>query len=64
MNAPQAETLIDLAKKNGVFLMEAMWTRFLPVATYISDLVKGGELGDIRMLYVSKRQCDFWIDLI
>ncbi|CAG7847775.1 Trans-1,2-dihydrobenzene-1,2-diol dehydrogenase; AltName: Full=D-xylose 1-dehydrogenase; AltName: Full=D-xylose-NADP dehydrogenase; AltName: Full=Dimeric dihydrodiol dehydrogenase [Serendipita indica DSM 11827] len=51
VNAKEAEALIQLAKEKNLFLMEAMWTRFLPVADYISDLVKGGTLGDIRVLH-------------
>jgi predicted dehydrogenase len=50
VNAPEAKSLIQLAKEKNLFLMEAMWTRFLPVAEYISSLVKGGSLGDIRVL--------------
>lgn len=50
MNAREASALMDLAKEKNVFLMEAMWTRFLPVAGYISDLVKGGTLGDVRIV--------------
>jgi len=30
VNAYQARQLKNCAEKNGVFLMEAMWTRFLP----------------------------------
>ncbi|KAG8835096.1 hypothetical protein FRC17_005217 [Serendipita sp. 399] len=51
VNAKEARSLIDLAKKKNLFIMEAMWTRFLPVAQYISDLVKGGELGEVRVLH-------------
>lgn len=51
VNAPEAKALIQLAKEKNLFLMEAMWTRFLPVAEYISGLVKGGSLGDIRVLH-------------
>src|SRR5271170_7527838 len=32
MNAKEALALMELAKEKRLFLMEAMWTRFLPVA--------------------------------
>jgi hypothetical protein len=50
MNAKEALVLMELAKEKKLFLMEAMWTRFLPIAKYISDLVKGGTLGDVRIV--------------
>lgn len=50
MNAKEAQALMELAKEKRLFLMEAMWTRFLPVANYISDLVKSGTLGDVRIV--------------
>ena len=37
--------LVALAKKEGVFLMEAMWTRFQPVARKLREIIEGGELG-------------------
>ena len=30
INSSEAQEMIDCARANGVFLMEAMWTRFLP----------------------------------
>ena len=30
LNAAQAQTVIKAARDNGLFLMEAMWTRFFP----------------------------------
>jgi predicted dehydrogenase len=35
MNAEQYRRLIQAAKENGVVLMEAMWTRYLPAAQYL-----------------------------
>src|SRR5690606_8557618 len=32
----------------GVFVMEAMWTRFLPHVVEIRDLIEAGRLGDVR----------------
>ncbi|KAH7397629.1 hypothetical protein BKA64DRAFT_723327 [Cadophora sp. MPI-SDFR-AT-0126] len=37
MNAAQFARLMDLAHENDVVLMEAMWTRYLPAATYFKD---------------------------
>ena len=36
------------AKKNNVFLMEAMWTRFFPMMQQVLDLICSGEIGDVR----------------
>jgi predicted dehydrogenase len=47
MNAGQARTLVGAARDNGLFLMEAMWTRFLPHMVEIRRLIQAGELGDI-----------------
>ncbi|KAG8857124.1 hypothetical protein FRB91_011743 [Serendipita sp. 411] len=51
VNAKEAKALIDLSREKSLFIMEAMWTRFLPVAQYISDLVRGEELGEVRILH-------------
>ena len=44
----EAEALVDLAAERGVFLMEAVWTRFLPVYQRALEVVASGELGDVR----------------
>jgi predicted dehydrogenase len=46
-NAKDAEILIDLAKKNNLFLMEAMWTRFIPAFNKVEQLIKSGEIGEV-----------------
>lgn len=48
LNATQARGLVAAAREAGVFLMEAMWTRFLPHMIEIRDLVAAGVLGDVR----------------
>jgi predicted dehydrogenase len=45
MNAEQARELVKVARDNNVFLMEAMWTRFLPHVRRVRELIGG--LGDI-----------------
>ena len=47
MNADEARTLVDAARDNGLFLMEAMWTRFLPHMVEIRRLLDEGVLGEI-----------------
>lgn len=47
VNAGQATELMQCAQRNGVFLMEAMWTRFLPAIKDICDLVQGGAIGEV-----------------
>ena len=44
----EAAALAELAAQRGVFLMEAVWTRFLPVYQRALDVVVSGELGDVR----------------
>ena len=47
MNAAEAEELVAVARAEGLFLMEAMWTRFLPHIAVIRRLLAEGALGDI-----------------
>ncbi|MEO3875806.1 Gfo/Idh/MocA family oxidoreductase [Nonomuraea sp. B12E4] len=50
VNRAQAEELVKLARSHGVFLMEAMWTRFLPHMVRIRELLAQGRLGDVRLV--------------
>jgi len=50
MNAQQADALIKLSRERSVFLMEAMWTRFLPVWRRVRALLAEGVIGDVRMV--------------
>jgi predicted dehydrogenase len=47
MNAVEARELVDLARERRAFLMEAMWTRFLPHVVEIRRLIAEGALGDL-----------------
>lgn len=50
MNAREAEDLRGLARDRGLFLMEAVWTRFLPSFGRALEIVRSGELGRVRWL--------------
>lgn len=47
MNGAEARTLVEAARNRGLFLMEAMWTRFLPHMVEIRRLLDAGALGEI-----------------
>ena len=50
VNYNQACEMTEIADKNGVFLMEAMWTRFLPAIRELKKVVDGGVIGKIRSI--------------
>jgi predicted dehydrogenase len=47
MTAVEAREIVQVARENGRFAMEAMWTRFLPHLVVIRDWLARGVLGDI-----------------
>ncbi len=47
VNAAQAAEAIQLARQNGCFLMEGMWTRFLPAIQKAKALLQEGVIGDL-----------------
>jgi predicted dehydrogenase len=49
-NAREAEQIFELAQSKNLFVMEAMWTRFLPHMREVKRLVEEGVLGDIVSL--------------
>jgi predicted dehydrogenase len=45
LDASQARELVTLARANGLFLMEAMWTRFLPNHVALFEKLEQGLIG-------------------
>lgn len=45
MNRRQAEDIIRLARRKKLFVMEAMWTRFMPAVVEAKRIVDSGEIG-------------------
>ncbi len=50
INADETEEIIKYARESKLFLMEAMWTRFLPAIVKLRELLKSGIIGDIRQV--------------
>lgn len=48
INAREAAELVALAREQKLFLMEAMWSRFLPSMQRAFHIAASGELGDIQ----------------
>jgi predicted dehydrogenase len=46
-NTGEAEEVFAAARAAGVFVMEAMWTRFLPHVAALHQVVGAGEIGEI-----------------
>lgn len=50
MDAEEAEEMIRTAKENDTFLMEAMWTRYLPPIIQARKWISEGEIGEVKTL--------------
>ncbi len=50
VNAAQAREVCTLAEQKGLLLTEAIWTRYQPMRTMISELLASGIVGEARML--------------
>ena len=50
VNAAQAEVLFALARERRVFLMEALWTRFLPIYAEVRKWLDEDRIGEVRLL--------------
>jgi predicted dehydrogenase len=48
INQHQAKEMIDLAREKKVFLMEALWTRFLPHYLKVREMIEEGKLGELK----------------
>jgi predicted dehydrogenase len=58
LNAKEAREVFDAAQAKGVFVMEAMWTRFFPLVKSVQKLVHE----DQAIGHVHRVMCDFAMD--
>jgi predicted dehydrogenase len=56
LNAAEAKAVRDAARAKGVFVMEAMWTRFLPSMTELFRIINSGQLGEITLVTADHSQ--------
>ena len=53
INSKQVKEMIDLAKQEKVFFMEALWTKFLPHYKLVMQMIGDGKLGEIQSMLVN-----------
>lgn len=49
-NARQTKEILDLARERGVFLAEAIWTRYQPAVGIVRQLIADGRIGTPRLI--------------
>ena len=50
LNSSQVQEMIELARRKNIFLMEALWTRFLPTISKVQQLISEGVIGEVKIL--------------
>ena len=50
INSKEVSEMIDTAKQQNTFLMEAFWSRFQPSFIKAMEIIQSGELGKLKML--------------
>ena len=49
-NKKTSEKVLSLAKENNVFIMEALWTLFLPAVNKAKSWIDEGKIGKVKMI--------------
>ena len=50
LNAREAESMVHCARDRGLFLMEAMWTRYLPAIAQVRQWLAEDAIGEVRLM--------------
>jgi dihydrodiol dehydrogenase / D-xylose 1-dehydrogenase (NADP) len=50
INSGELEEIIQFARDRKLFLMEAMWTRFLPPIVKVREWIDSGEIGEVLLV--------------
>ena len=51
MNLAEVQGMVQKAREKNVFLMEALWTRFLPTTLQVLEWIAEGKIGEIRTIH-------------
>ncbi len=51
INSKQVTELTSTSKQNNTFLMEGMWTRFLPSFQFLFNIIQSGTIGNVLNLH-------------
>lgn len=52
-NYKTGKDIIDIAKENNVFIMEALWTLFLPAINKAKEWIEEGKIGKVKLITAS-----------
>jgi predicted dehydrogenase len=66
INAEQASDVISLARAKNLFLMEAMWTRYVPAVLKLKELLSANAIGDVQIMlaggaYMPEPEADHYL---
>jgi predicted dehydrogenase len=50
LSAVEVQSMIDAAREHRAFLLEAMWTRFIPLMGAVMEMVGSGRIGTVRYI--------------
>ena len=53
VNANEARELVRIAQEKSLFLMEAIWTRFLPSVKLLKEKIRNHEIGDVKQINIA-----------
>lgn len=53
LNSSQARSMVAASRAKGLFLMEALWTKFMPHYRQLMAMIESGELGTMRSVLIN-----------
>jgi predicted dehydrogenase len=53
VNAKEARELVRIAREKNLFIMEAMWVRFLPSLKSLKNKIQNDEIGEVKVFNIS-----------